>query len=55
MIRPVEREKLQDCLLLIQSAKNILSIVPSEVAADLADIQKCVHDADLKITALLRA
>ena len=55
MIGSVEREKLQDCLLLIQSAKNILSAVRVEVVPDLAEIQECFHEADKKITRLLRA
>jgi hypothetical protein len=55
MLRATDREKLQDCLLLIQSARNILTGMPGEVVPGMADIDKCFHDVDLTITRLLRA
>lgn len=54
MLKPVEREKLQDCLLLIQSARNILSAVRAEIVPGITDIQACFRDADQKISGLLR-
>jgi hypothetical protein len=55
MLKPSEREKLQDCLLLIQSARNILSAFRNGTFMDLTDIERCFRDADLTITRLLRA
>lgn len=54
MLKPVEREKLQDCLLLIQSASAILSGLKETVVPDLTALQKCFHDADRTISSLLR-
>lgn len=54
MLKSVEREKLQDCLLLIQSARNILAAMDNDAAPDLANVQKCVHEADRTISKLLR-
>ena len=54
MLKPSEREKLQDCLLLIQSARNILSGMLPGIVPDLVSIEKCFHDADRTISALLR-
>jgi hypothetical protein len=55
MLKASEREKLQDCLLLIQSARNILSTLPLGLIPDLSDLQKCFGDADRSLTRLLRA
>jgi DNA-binding FrmR family transcriptional regulator len=54
MLKPSEREKLQDVLLLIQSVRNILTSIRKEVISDLDDIQQCFSTADRKITHLLR-
>ncbi len=53
MLKPLEREKLQDCLLLIQSARSILSAVRAEVVPGINEIEACFRDADLKISGLL--
>lgn len=55
MLKPTEREKLQDCLLLIDSARTILSGITRGVFPDLKKIERCFRDADLTITRLLRA
>ncbi len=55
MLRPTDREKLQDCLLLVQSARNILTGIPGEVVPTLADIDKCFKDVDQTLSRLLRA
>ncbi len=55
MLKPSEREKLQDCLLLIQSARNILSGLPASLIPDFDQMQKCFADADRSLTRLLRA
>ena len=55
MLRPSEREKLQDCQLLIQSARNILSGMRIEIVPDIDDIDKCFRDVDQTLTRLLRA
>lgn len=54
MLKPIEREKLQDCLLLIQSARNILSDMADTVVPKIGELDKCFHDADQTISALLR-
>jgi hypothetical protein len=51
---PSEREKLQDCLLLVQSAQTILSGLNSNWEW-LGEINECFHSADEKLTSLLRA
>ena len=55
MLKASDRERLQDCLLLIQSARNILTDMHGEVVPGIADIAKCFNDVDLTITRLLRA
>ncbi len=55
MLKAVEREKLQDCLMLIQSARNLLSGIRPEILPDVADLEKCFRDADMRISKLLRA
>ena len=54
MLKPSEREKLQDCLLLIQSARNILSAIRPEVMPNIEDLEKCFDDAGSTISRLLR-
>jgi hypothetical protein len=54
MLNMSDREKLQDCLLLVQSAHSILSGVRAGVVPDLDDIQKCFVDVDRTLTGLLR-
>ena len=53
MLKPSEREKLQDCVLLIQSARNILSGMKPGTVPDILDIQKCFRDADQPLSRLL--
>jgi len=55
MLKPSEREKLQDCLLLIQSTRNILSAIRIDAFPDLTQLQKCFLDADRTISLLLRS
>jgi hypothetical protein len=54
MLKTIEREKLQDCLLLIQSATAILSGIGDGVVPKVGELQKCFLDADQTITRLLR-
>ena len=54
MLKPSEREKLRDCQMLIESARNILSTIARGVVPGADGIVKCFHDADLVITKLLR-
>lgn len=55
MLKPVEREKLQDCLLLIQSASSILSGIKDGLLPNIADVRKCLNETDRAIASLLRA
>ena len=55
MLKPAEREKVQDCLLLIQSARNILSGLKPDTFPDRHELDKCFREADLKLNRLLRA
>ena len=55
MLKASDREKLQDCLLLIQSARNILTDMHGGVVPGMAEIDKCFHDVDLTLTRLLRS
>jgi len=55
MLKPSAREKLTDCLMLIESARNILSGLPPTEHPDLPNIEKCFRDADRTISQLLRA
>jgi len=55
MLKPSAREKLTDCLMLIESARTILSGLPPIDGPDLTDIEKCFRDADRTISQLLRA
>jgi hypothetical protein len=54
MLKPSEREKLQDCLILVQSARNILAGLRQDVLPDILDINKCFASADFAISRLLR-
>jgi hypothetical protein len=54
MLKASDREKLQDCLLLIQSARNILSGINDGLVPDIANIEKCFLDVDRTLTVLLR-
>lgn len=54
MIKPSEREKLQDCLMLIQSARKILGGLRKEILPDWHSLDRCFHEADEKISRLLR-
>jgi hypothetical protein len=54
MLMPSEREKLQDCQLLVQSAQNILSALPPKLESDLTEIVTCFQAADKTLSELLR-
>jgi hypothetical protein len=54
MLKPSDRERLQDCLLLIQSARNILTGIGEGVIPDMLQIDRCFRDVDRTITRLLR-
>jgi hypothetical protein len=51
---PSDREKLQDCLLLVQSAQSILSGIRDGLVPQIVDIQKCFLDVDRTLSTLLR-
>jgi hypothetical protein len=51
---PSEREKLQDCLLLVQSARTILTGLNAKWAW-IDEIHDCFNSADEKLSTLLRA
>jgi hypothetical protein len=55
MLKPMERQKLRDCLLLIQSARNLLSLIQPDVIPERTEIENCFREADQKITRLLSA
>jgi hypothetical protein len=55
MLKPSEREKLQDCLLMVQSAQTILSGLASIPAPWRHEIEECFQSADEKLTTLLRS
>jgi hypothetical protein len=54
MLKPSEREKLQDCLLLIESVRNILLGMRPGVIPGIDEIQACFNSADQTIAGLLR-
>jgi hypothetical protein len=54
MLKPIEREKLQDCLLMVQSANAILDGITEGVCPKVGEFKKCFEDADETLTALLR-
>jgi hypothetical protein len=53
MIQPSEREKLQDCLLLLQSARKIIAGLGSIPDPWAHEMEKCFKSADEKLTLLL--
>ena len=55
MLTASDREKLQDCLMLVNSARHILGDVREGLVPHVADLEKCFSDADRTLTALLRA
>ena len=55
MLKRSERERLQDCLLLIQSVRNILAGIREEAVPGLSKIQKCFLEADRTLSLLLRS
>jgi hypothetical protein len=55
MLKPGEREKLQDCLLLLQSARKILSALPSIPDPWVHEMENCFKSADEKLTILLHS
>jgi hypothetical protein len=54
MLKPSDREKLHDCLLLVQSARTILNGFGANWCW-LDEIHECFDSADEKISTLLRA
>lgn len=54
MLKPSEREKLQDCQMLVQSARAILSSVRDGLVPGVDDIEKCFSDVDRTLSTLLR-
>jgi hypothetical protein len=55
MLKPSEREKVQDCLLMVQSARTILSGLAAIRAPWMHEIEECFQSADDKLTILLRS
>ena len=55
MLRASDRERLQDCLLLVQSMRNILTGLPNDLHPELADIDRCFLDVHRTLQSLLRA
>jgi hypothetical protein len=55
MLKPSEREKLNDCLMLIQSARSILSGVEGDLVPTYRHLDDCIRDVDLALTRLLRS
>jgi len=55
MLKPSEREKLNDCLMLIQSARSILSGMQGDVVPTAHHLDQCIRDVDLALTRLLRS
>ena len=55
MLKPSEREKVQDCLLMVQSARTILSGLGALRAPWMYEIEECFQSADEKLTILLRS
>ena len=54
MLKSTDREKLQDCLMLVQSAHSILASIRDSVVPNIADLRKCFDEADRSLTTLLR-
>jgi len=55
MLKRSERERLEDCLLLVESARNILIGLSDQLMPGLADIDRCFRDVDCTLQRLLRA
>ena len=55
MLKPSDRERLQDCLLLVQSARAILDGLRTGAVPNVDDMQKCFRDVDRTLSTLLRA
>jgi hypothetical protein len=60
MLKPSQREKLQDCLLMLRSARTILSGLGVVSALSfqptwMHEIEECFQSADEKLTILLRS
>jgi hypothetical protein len=55
MLKPSQRERLQDCLLMLQSARTILSGLGVVPAPWMHEIEACFQSADEKLTILLRS
>jgi hypothetical protein len=53
MLKPGDREKLQDCRLLLQSARNILTGLTSVPDLWMHEMERCFKFADEKLTSLL--
>jgi hypothetical protein len=54
MLKAREKERLQDCLLMIQSARNILFGIREADFPQLSEIERCFRNADEVISRLLR-
>jgi hypothetical protein len=54
MLKPSERERLQDCLLLVQSARTILAGFGCKWAW-INELHQCFDSADEKLSTLLRS
>jgi hypothetical protein len=50
-----ERERLQDCVLLVQSADQSLSAITSEVVPAVEQIRECFDTADKALRDALRS
>jgi hypothetical protein len=55
ILRNTDREKLQDCLMMVQSAQALLSAVDVAEIPSIQDIQKCFHEAGTAIAQALRS
>jgi hypothetical protein len=55
MLKRSERERLEDCLLLVESARNIQIGPSDQLMPGLADIDRCFRDVDCTLQRLLRA
>lgn len=55
MLSPEERERLQDCMLLVMSAQQTLSGVNPELVPNLDEIEACFRSADRALTMALQA
>jgi hypothetical protein len=54
MLKRSERERLEDCLMLIRSARNILTGLPDQILTSLTDVDQCFRDVDCTLQRLLR-